>query len=318
MSAIQIIITGIVFLLGPGTSKRVTVIVPNAPLASAPFGHTIPDHYAYIKVRTGDVENFWTQIGIRRPDFVYKERMDSPETALFHLDGDQISFNGPAPSDLDICVKDVTNVANEDCGTGFGDTFDGDKKRTYTAIPDIADVCPTCGVINPLFTTSTGPALVAARMTIDRGKLASTHLDAQGMWTFKPGVLARGDVQPPYHSQKLADQAVLQLDATNPVTITILPLVGDLVPVGKKIGDKTVSLVLKAGAQIEIGNMMPNDILPMKLQHDLEAVDAHFGLYYKMLQYPVPLDPPLPHRDPAPILAPGGTRQNCEPLRGNG
>ena len=316
MSAIQIIITGIVFLLGPGTSQKVTVIIPNAPLASAPFGHAIADHYAYIKVRTGDVTGFWDQISVRRPDFVYKERMDSPEVALFHLDGDEISFSGPPASPLDVCVKDIHNVTNEDCGTGFGDTFDGDKKRTYTAIPDIADVCPTCGSLNSIFTTSTNPALVAARMTIDRGKLASTHLDTDGTWTFKPGTLARGDVT--YHSQKLADQAVLQLDATNPVTIIIKPLVGDPISPGKKIGDHTVSLILNAGAQIEIGNMMPNDILPMKLQHDMEAVDAHFGLYYKMFQYPVPLDPPLPHRDPAPIPKPGGTRQNCEPLRGKG
>ena len=76
-----------------------------------------------------------------------------------------------------------------------------------------------------------------------------------------------------------------------------------------------MTLVLKNTAQIEIGNLMPNDAVPMGHIHP-EAVDVHFGAFYRMMNRPVPAYPPIPHRYPFPIMDPGGARANCIPLRG--
>jgi hypothetical protein len=302
MNVIEIVITGIVYLLGPsGNPATATAILPNFGVPSAPFGHVVADHYPYVRVRTGDVDQFWTKTAARMPDFVYRKKEGAIEYALYHLAGDEVKFTGQNLPPLDVCD------ANEKCG----DKLNGTEKVRYSSIPGRADVCPQCGKLQPEYKTSKDPELVAGRVLIDHGHLAAGNLKRGVVWTFAPLVHRDKDMQAQnrYHRQETADQAVIALNTEQPVTLTLTPFMAHA-------DHQPLSLVLKPGAEVEIGNMMPNDILPMKMQHDPESVDPHFSLYYTMLSGPVPHDPPLPERTPYPVKDEGGARQNCVPLRG--
>jgi len=291
MNAIEIVITGVVYLLGAGKTKPVDVIIPHVGAPTAPYGYVLPEHYAYVKVRTDDVTDFSTATIPRFPDFVYRKEQGTTEFALYALHGDTIAVTGTnlLPYPLDICNKDVCTT------TG------------YDFIPHQNDVCPDCGALsNRYLMSKPEPGLVAARMMLDHGTLTSANLDADGEWSFEPFRFKFDKVK--YHKQKIADQAVLKLDADGAVTLTVTPF--DKNPL------RTLTLDLKPGAKVEIGNLMLDDILPTRHPHSPEAVDIHFALFYTMLSGSVPADPPIPHRSPFPAANPGGPRSNCVPLRG--
>lgn len=293
MKAIEIVLTGVIYLLGSSQPNQpVDVIIPNVSMPSAPYGYVLPEHYAYVKVRTDDVTDFFTATSPRFPEFVYRKDKNSTEFALYKLHGDTITVSGTnlMPTPLDICTQDV-------CGDKVG----------YRRIPHQNDVCRDCGALsNRYLISKPDPSLVAARMTLEHGALAAANLDKDAEWTFEPFRFKFDKVN--YHKQKIADQAVLTLEADGYVTLTVKPFDDDPL--------MTLKLDLKPGAKVEIGNLMPADILPTQHPHSPEAVDIHFALFYTMLSGSVPSDPPIPHRLPFPAAKPGGPRANCIPLRG--
>jgi hypothetical protein len=315
MNAIEIVLTGVVYLLGPGASPRVEVIIPNAAEPSAPFGAVIPDHYAYLKVRTEDVDELVKNSTPRFPDFVYLQHGDddNSEIAIYALHGDQIAITGKTadslqPNPLEVCDEEL-------CGRKMAIMEENEpfeKVGYYRHIPSIDDIChDLCGPLNDFYRTSKNADLVAARMTINRGVISAANLD-HSISRFEPAKHKVSNPQHPYHEKELADQAVVQVESDDPVTLTVTPFNEVNPPVN------TLTLTLKPGAHIEIGNMMPNDVLPMEAHHPREVVDFHFGLFYKMLLPPVPLDPLIPHRLKLPEQHPGGPRQNCVPIRQDG
>lgn len=304
MNAIEIVLTGVVYLLGPkATSEPVDVIIPNLSMPSAPYSHVLVDHYAYVKVRTADIQSC-TAPCLRAADFLYKEKVDKTEFALYALHGDQISLSGGnlTPKPLEICTKD-------DCGKKLSEGHPGESDQlvSYHTIPAQAYVCKTCGPARSEYLTSTNGDLVAARMKLDRGTLSAANRDTVE-WRFLPARFKFASVD--YHHQLVADQAVLSAEADGDVTLIVKPLTGD------PEGFHTVNLVLKKTAQIEVGNLMPGDVVPMG-HHAPEAVDIHFAAFYRMMSDPVPSDPPIPHRTVFPDADPGGPRANCVPLRGS-
>jgi hypothetical protein len=291
MNAIEIVLTGVVYLLGQGKGRPVQVVIPHVDAPAAPYGYVLPEHYAYVKVRTADVDNFSTATNPRFPDFVYRAEQGTTEFALYALHGDTIAVNGTnlLPDPLDICNKDVC------------------PKTGYDLIPHQNDVCPDCGPLsNRYLLARPEPGLVAARMTLDRGTLTSANLDEKSEWSFEPFRFKFEGVK--YHKQFIADQAVLKLNADGAVRLTVTPF--DNNPL------RTLTLDLKPDAKVEIGNLMLDDILPTRNPHAAEAVDIHFALFYPMLNGSVPADPPIPHRVTFPPAKPGGPRANCVPLRG--
>lgn len=315
MNAVEFTLTGIMYLLGTSSSAtpgKVQVIVPTIAESFAPFGQTIPNHYSYIKVRIKDIDtaDFDADTASRPPDFFYRETFtpttDFPEYAVFGLAGDEVKIEGTGltPNVLELCRADCKNK------------FDGSPKDSYDQLPHRGAICPTCNSLNPVYQTSVDPRLVSARLLIEHGKLASASVDPVES-SFEP---MRLKTDPPnvgkYPRLKVADQAVLEVAATSgSVTLTLKPF-----PASPK---GALTLKLKDGARVEIGHLMADDVLPFFMPHSVEAVDAHFGVYYTMLSQPLLLepdkhfavsDPPLPHRVSYHPARVGGPRQNCPPM----
>jgi hypothetical protein len=294
MNVIEVVLTGIIYLLGPGNDKTIRAIVPNAGMPSAPYGQIITDHYPYVKVRTADVEGkFWEATSGRMPDFVFTKEPGAPEYAIYFLNGDTITIVGQdlGPKPLAVCLA-------ADCGK----KLNGAPKSSYQNVPSIREACPTCGALNPAYLNASDHSLVAAVIELDAGTMSAANVDTMTKWTFEPLVHKKGK---PVKKDLLADQAVLKIDSAKTVRLRFTDHKGNV-----------FELPLIDEAEVEIGNQMPNDVLPMKLQHDPEAVDPHFGLYYRMLTTPVPHDPPLPHRTVPANSDDAGFRQNCIPVRG--
>jgi hypothetical protein len=303
MNAIEIVITGVVYLLGPSaTGKPVDVIIPNVSAPAAPFGNVLAEHYAYVKLRKKDIQSCTAPCS-RHPDLSYTGSVSSTEFVVYGLHGDQITLKDGdlTPDPLEICTANCPRKLSE---LQPGET---DQLLAYTNIPAHADVCKTCGALRDEYLTSNNPDLIAARLTLDKGKLSAGHPDSGSEWLFQPSRFKFANVT--YHHQMVADQAVLSAASTGPVTLTVKRLEGDV------DGIHTLVLVLDKDAQIEVGNLMPSDLLGMG-HHAPEAVDVHFGSFYRMMSDPVPSDPPIPHRKVFPEADPGGPRANCIPLRG--
>jgi hypothetical protein len=307
MNAIEIVFTGLVYLFGTSTEEQpgsVQVILPNVSEASAPFGQVIPPHYAYVKVRTADIVNLADGTAEREPDFVYKKG-SGPEYAIFGLSGDRITLAEQTVDPLTICRDDF-------CGMKLDDVT---LKLTYARIPHRGVVCPQCTNLDPLYLSTKDPALVLGRITVDHGRLSSAHIDPDSEWSFEP--MHRKTTLPDgakYPTQFVADQVVLDVMATTGKNIIL-----SITPFDAKRAD-IVTLELKDKAEVEIGNLMFEDVVPFLLHHGPEAVDRHFAHFYTMLlrpftQHPDAItDPRIPHRIKFPPHDPGGARQNCVPL----
>lgn len=302
MSTAEIVFTGIVYLLGPTkTDANLKVIIPAVTEPSAPFGEVIPHHYAYVKVKKSDVATFTTPL--RSPDFVYRASMlpedttTNPEFVVFGLKGDTLSLNGADQAPLTPCHK------ASDCP----------GKDLYDQIPHRKAVCPDCSGLDQVFLTSNDPRLVSARMIIDRGTLSATHIDPGSEWSFEPMRVKVNLANYPHFF--IDDQAVVALTTSSKISLVITPFSGTFA------GQPVATLVLKDGARVEIGNLMPDDVLPNMIHHGHDSVDPHFGLYYTMLTRPFNTtdhgsasDPRVPHRRIFFDEHIGGPQQNCVPF----
>ena len=171
-------------------------------------------------------------------------------------------------------------------------------------------------MLNPDYQTSDDPRLVAARLSIEHGTLSAASVDKQ-FSAFEP---MRLKTDPPqagsYPRFLIADQAVLEVAATSgSISLSFTPF-----PTSPR---RPLTLKFKDEARVEIGQLMADDVLPFFMPHSMEAVDAHFGVYYTMLKQPILLDPashfaltdpPLPHREVYHPARVGGPRQNCPPM----
>jgi hypothetical protein len=312
MNPVEIVFTGIVYLLGPSkTDASLQAIIPAFAEPSAPFGQVIPGHYAYVRVAKSYVDEAKSVMPLRAPDFVYRELRgpaedkDNPEYWVFGLTGDNLTLEGADDTPpLKVCHQEA------DC------------EMVYDRVPHRKFVCPDCTGLDPVFLEPKASRIVAGRMTIDRGKLsAANSKDDQTEWSFEP---MRMKTTPPgkpdpktlmggYPHGQIADLAIVAVTPTaGNVVLRITPF----------SGNRTAKLTLKEGARIEIGNLMPDDVLPHMIHHGHEAVDPHFGLYYTMLVRPFftdadkgsITDPPVPHKGDYPPPHPGGPQMNCVPF----
>lgn len=299
MGSIEIIFTGIVYLLGTSstTSGSLDVIIPNVSMAASPAGHPISEHTAYLKIEKSHIVNFMESLAIRPPNFVYKTGGDlqgpTPrEYAVYVLQGQDISITATnmSPNPLTIC--------RQACGT---------NRQSYDYVAHRELICPTCGKLDPIFKMQTHELVAARVLNIGQGVLSAREPVGGDTWIFEPTIMKYQNQG--YKHQKVAQRVALDIHATEAFKVTITPWAHPPDPPAPAL-----SLTLTQTATIEIGNMPLADVLYLPA-HGIEAVDQHFGFFYSMLAQPVPRDPPVPHREMFPVLPPtGGPRQNCPPL----
>jgi hypothetical protein len=295
MNTLEIIFTGIVYLLGTADSTGGTVqaILPAVVAPIAPYGEIIPEHVAYIKVKASDLSSPPAE----PPTFKYKQFPANEEYFIYVLGtkpdsaGDAISITPSAflPDVLTICKADPC-LNNRLSYNNF--------------VAHREEICPKCGPIDPSFMKSPISDLVAARMEIKHGYLAAAkRLDNNSWpkWHIKP---AHGPALP-IKAQQLSERVSLDVSANGPISIVVAPLDNTSTP--------RYELKLVNNASIEIGNTPVADIVLPSRTHD-EPVDHHFGLFYTMLQS-APANPPVPTK---PAHATLGPRDNCPPLADEG
>jgi hypothetical protein len=326
MNQLEIIFTGIVYLLGtssPQAPGKVEVILPNFSSAAAPFGHVIPEHYAYLKVDIAQLDDYASLEVERPPDIVYKR--DGTEWAVFLLDGETISINTTGtevPTPLELC--------RASCGSPFrmlshathaapGKSAAATKMTlsSYSQVAHKDEICRDCAKpvlasdpVEPLlefddrFLSKVSP-LVAARLTLTTGKLSSLVMPTP-LWKFLPtsARYSTGRYQT-VNARPLADAAVLQSTSTGAYSLVLT-----------KPQRTPVSITFTSDATAEIGNMPLDDVLGLTTRVAAETVDHHFALYYLMFKAPRPVDPPVPHMEMStwPVYKAGGPRHNCPPL----
>ena len=288
---LEILFTGIVYLLGSEQAGRVQAILPAVPAPTAPFGVIVPEHTAYLKVKASSLVDADTVPARMR--FKKGGKAKGEEMIVYllgkHATVDRISIKPTTatPEKLVICKKDECDVKK--------------RLRYDEYVAHREEICPTCAGIDAAYTTSDLSSLVAARVQIDRGHLAAAANEhgEWSEWEFKPAQGA-GEAT---RKQQLTEQVALDLKADSPFSIVIAH---------KEDGqDIELELKLKSGASVEIGNMPLEQIALTEHAHH-EAVDHHFGLFYTMLKRPVPASPPVPHRPTPPRVL--GPSDNCPPL----
>jgi hypothetical protein len=305
MNHLEVIFTGIVYLLGTAdhTGGKVTAILPAISAPSAPFGQLIPGHVAYIKVRKGHVD----PTSSPTPTFRYTEVANRKFEYLVFILGRTASVDTititPAsddPAKLVICkARDCLN-----------------NRLPYNEVVAHREViCPKCLPIEPTFVTTELSDLVAARMVIESGYLASAKPPGPPgpperewtTWHIKP---PKG-VAVPITKQKLSEKVSLDLTATGAfkLVVTALDATGKPIPIFS--ADLIKDASQNDDPSIEIGNMSLAEVLDIGMQHD-EPVDHHFGLFYTMLQQPLPAAPPVPTKPPHPATL--GPTDNCPPM----
>lgn len=295
MNTLEIIFTGIVYLLGtadPAGGGHVQAILPAVTAPVAPYGEVIPEHTAYIKVKESELV-----APKPTPTFKYKLGPSNDEYWVFALGilpqsaGDAITIK-PAvvqPDKLTICKADPCL---------------NDRLRYDTVVAHREEICPKCGPIDDAFTKSPLAALVAARMDITHGYLAAAKRTGGGnwhTWHIKP---AKGPGIP-IKEQELTDKVSLDLTAATPFSIVVTAL--------DDPNNVRYDIRLTATAKVEIGNTPVTDIVLPPRPHG-ELVDHHFGLFYTMLQSVTPSNPPVPTWPPHMPHATLGPRDNCPPL----
>jgi hypothetical protein len=288
MTTIEVLFTGIVYLLG-SDSSTVNVVLPNASLsASAPFGHAISDHFAYIKIARKYIDDasYQTALGIRAPDFLVQSPIGEP-FVVYVLDGEQI----------DLAAMNMTPLPTKICSVPPC----GTDRVIYANVAHRELICPGCGKLDQVYLSSKEPTFVSGRMAITAGRLSAIKPDT-AEWVFQPAVSRFSNAT--YKHQAVAEKVALDVSADSAFTLALT----------RFDATTTIALLLQTGASVEIGNLPLADLVGLMLPCE-ESVDHHFGLYYAMLQRPVPHDPPIPHRVNLPTCPPtGGPRQNCPPL----
>lgn len=291
---LEIIFTGILYLLGPNDAGNVKVIVPAIPAATAPHGHIIPSHTAYLKVLASNVKS-----GSFPPDIVVT-RSGVAENIYFlgDIGGDEkrgqdvVSVSSSAkdvPAGLSICKEDPCADSN---------------RLSYTKhIAQRRVVCPECPKLAAAYRTSKDSHVVSATMMLDRGYLAAgkpaNKGDAWPEWEFRPAGHG-GNEHHTAPKMTLSERVSVDMKSDGTFSFTLQ-------------GDETRAIHLTAGnVTVEIGNTPAEDlILP---PHHRETVDHHFAMFYQMLDAPRPVHPPVPHRvipDPKKKLT---IRDNCPPF----
>jgi hypothetical protein len=292
MNTLEIIFTGIVYLLGTadGNGGRVVAVLPAVTAPVAPYGAIIPAHTAYIKV-----EKSYLVDPKPTPTFKYTTPAEpNKEYWVFALGirpepaGDAITIrpSNPQPDKLTICRIDPC---------------DHNRLRYDRLVAHREEICPKCGPIEEAFRDSPLAELVAARMVIEHGYLAAAKraVGDWDTWLIKP---AHG-FPIPKKQQQLTEQVSLDLASDDPFSIVVTAL--------DDAANVRYDIRLAATAKVEIGNTPAGDIVLPPHSHQ-EPIDHHFGLFYTMLQSPVPTYPPVPiSPEPHDTLGP---RDNCPPL----
>jgi len=290
MNTLEIIFTGIVYLLGTADSTGGTVqaILPAVAAPISPYGEVIPEHTAYIQVKESELVN-----PKAAPTFKYKPFGKNEDYWVYVLGirpesaGDAISIK-PA-----VVVPDLLTICK-------ADPCPNDRLRYDKVVAHREEICPKCGPIDEAFVKSPLVDVVAARMEIKHGYLAAAKRFGGGDWP-------KWHIKPPHgpavpiKEQQLSERVTLDLSANDPFSIVVAAL--------DDPANVRFEIHLASKASVEIGNTPVADIVLPPRAHD-EAVDHHFGLFYTMLQS-APANPPVPTK---PAHATLGPRDNCPPL----
>jgi hypothetical protein len=284
MSHVDLILTGIIAILGATNEAPTTAVVLNASRPTpASNGTTIPAHVAWLSVDATLVAS-----DSAAPDRVLNGQ------AIYLLRGESIAVARHVPKDL-VLVDGVPNNAR---------VVSEENRRFLHWAARMREIWPGEHALNPAYTQrDPDPAMVAARVEINGGELATNYV-SDIVWEFRP---VKGSTPV---TQPLAQQLDYAFDIDGPVILELR----------KFRSDEMRSIRLTStSARVRVGNSLEEDIQPSGTHRHL-SVDTHFELYYQLFAEP-PAERPIPVQVPgAPRPAPRRIQPlspegaNCPPL----